>query len=160
PGGVGPTPERPSVVSETLADGHPARMVRAFLAPRQDEQSPPHSSGRRVTVAVARPTNEIVATLHTLDLLLWGLASATLMLAALATVFAIRGGLRPLAQLSAGVDAIDAGRLGERLSIHGLPRELQPTVDKLNELLARLETAFARERQFSADVSHELRTPL
>ena len=42
----------------------------------------------------------------------------------------------------------------------GLPRELEPPVAKLNELLARLDESFARERRFTADVSHELRTPL
>jgi signal transduction histidine kinase len=31
---------------------------------------------------------------------------------------------------------------------------------KLNELFARLDASFARERRFTADVSHELRTPL
>jgi len=41
-----------------------------------------------------------------------------------------------------------------------LPRELEPAVAKLNELLARLDDSFARERRFTADVSHELRTPL
>ena len=30
----------------------------------------------------------------------------------------------------------------------------------LNEMLARLETAFERERTFVSDASHELRTPL
>ena len=31
---------------------------------------------------------------------------------------------------------------------------------RLNEMLARLETAFAHERRFLADASHELQTPL
>jgi two-component system sensor histidine kinase QseC len=41
-----------------------------------------------------------------------------------------------------------------------MPPELQPIVTRLNELLARLEISFERERRFSADLAHELRTPL
>jgi signal transduction histidine kinase len=33
-------------------------------------------------------------------------------------------------------------------------------VEKINELLARIEASFERERSFSAAISHELRTPL
>ena len=33
-------------------------------------------------------------------------------------------------------------------------------VDQLNELLARLETAFRRERQLTSDIAHELKTPI
>src|SRR5262249_29966560 len=38
--------------------------------------------------------------------------------------------------------------------------ELAAPVRTLNELLARLDASFAREREFTANVSHELRTPL
>ena len=41
-----------------------------------------------------------------------------------------------------------------------VPAELAPVVERLNDLLRRLETAFNRERGFTADVAHELRTPL
>jgi two-component system OmpR family sensor kinase len=42
----------------------------------------------------------------------------------------------------------------------GLPAEVQPVADALDELLARLRDALSRERAFIADAAHELRTPL
>jgi len=41
-----------------------------------------------------------------------------------------------------------------------VPAELLPVIDRLNDLLERLERAFHREKRFTADVAHELRTPL
>ena len=41
-----------------------------------------------------------------------------------------------------------------------MPVELRPICVRLNELLARLDQAFERERRFSGDVAHELRTPI
>ena len=42
----------------------------------------------------------------------------------------------------------------------GAPRELEPIYEKLNDLLARIEAGFERERRFSADLAHEMRTPV
>ena len=55
---------------------------------------------------------------------------------------------------------VDAGSLATRFQVASLPAELQPIVVRLNELLARLESAFARQRRFTATAAHELRTPL
>ena len=41
-----------------------------------------------------------------------------------------------------------------------MPRELQPLVDTLNQLLERMRVAIGRERRFTSDAAHELRTPL
>lgn len=39
-------------------------------------------------------------------------------------------------------------------------REIQDITEALNELMQKLQLAFLREKQFTADVSHELRTPI
>lgn len=150
-----------TMVEDTrLPDGRKGRLLLTSLPPRSDEEGPPRPSGRRLTVAVARATDEVDATMATLRLVLWISGLSTLVLAVLAGTFAIRHGLAPVARLAARMSAMDAKRLGERLPVEDLPRELRPAVVKLNELLSRLERAFAFERQFSADVSHELRTPI
>jgi two-component system sensor histidine kinase QseC len=85
---------------------------------------------------------------------------AMLTCAALLAVAVIRRTLQPLAQLADGVSSIDATALGSRFPTDGLPTELRPISERLNELLARLESAFERERAFSANAAHELRTPV
>jgi two-component system heavy metal sensor histidine kinase CusS len=156
-----PRPNSDTVVVEsTLASGKHGRLLLASLLPRHDEEGPLRPSGRRMTVAVARATDEVDATLATLRLLLWLSALAALSLAVLAGWLAIRKGLAPVARLAARLDGMGSQRLDERLPTEDLPRELRPAVLRLNELLGRLESSFQREHQFSADVSHELRTPL
>ena len=55
---------------------------------------------------------------------------------------------------------IRAGQPGMRLPVPPSNDEVARLGETLNEMLARLEEAFARERAFVADASHELRTPL
>jgi two-component system, OmpR family, sensor kinase len=47
-----------------------------------------------------------------------------------------------------------------QVAVGGLPDEVRPVAEALNELLARLRVALDRERAFLADAAHELRTPL
>ncbi|MFL6716632.1 MAG: ATP-binding protein [Burkholderiaceae bacterium] len=46
------------------------------------------------------------------------------------------------------------------LSEQGLPREITPVVQALNQLLVRLHRAFCVQRAFIGDAAHELRSPL
>jgi signal transduction histidine kinase len=68
--------------------------------------------------------------------------------------------LRPVERMRRRAAAITAGPVAERLPVPPANDEIGRLGRTLNEMLARLETAFARERAFVADASHELRTPL
>jgi signal transduction histidine kinase len=104
---------------------------------------------------------------HALNETLWTIATA-LVLAGVALVASITGsviitvrrGLTPLRRLAAEADAIEADSLHQRISQDSLPIELAAVSQKFNELLARLEVAFRRERNFASAAAHELRTPI
>jgi signal transduction histidine kinase len=71
-----------------------------------------------------------------------------------------RAGLRPLHAIAGVVSEIETRDLSRRIPLRGMPRELERFASAFNNLLDRLEAAFTRERQFTADASHELRAPL
>jgi two-component system sensor histidine kinase QseC len=75
-------------------------------------------------------------------------------------ILIVRSALAPLRDIGDRVAQIDARQLHLRLPAQSLPAELAPIHARLNELLARLDQAFARERRFTSDVAHELRTPI
>jgi heavy metal sensor kinase len=68
--------------------------------------------------------------------------------------------LRPVLSMSRDVRALTAADLRQRIAVPNPDDELGHLAQTFNELLARLEAAFDRQRQFMADASHELRTPL
>ncbi len=81
------------------------------------------------------------------------------LLAALLSVLAVRGGLRPLFAFAGNTGPDGAPRV-EPLPVAHMPSELKPFADTLNSAFARLQAALGRERRFARDVAHELRTPL
>lgn len=72
---------------------------------------------------------------------------------------AARSALRPVEDLARALSSIGAGSLERRLE-PAATSELAPIVDTLNAALARLESAFERERRFNSSAAHELRTPI
>jgi two-component system OmpR family sensor kinase len=68
-------------------------------------------------------------------------------------------GLRPLGRLARSVKARTPSLL-DPLPAEGVPEEVRPLVDSLNDLLGRLKTALDAQRAIVADAAHELRTPL
>ncbi len=68
--------------------------------------------------------------------------------------------LQPVTDITHTAQQINATDLGQRLELAGPDDEIGELTLTFNEMLARLEQAFRRERQLTSDVSHELRTPL
>jgi signal transduction histidine kinase len=69
-------------------------------------------------------------------------------------------GLRTVEAMRRRAAEISADRPGERLPVPRTRDELERLGETLNEMLARLEAAIERERDFVAEAGHELRTPL
>lgn len=67
--------------------------------------------------------------------------------------------LRPLKKLALAL-RYRAPDLAQPLDTHGVPSEVRPLVDALNQLFARTQTMMLRERRFTSDAAHELRSPL
>jgi heavy metal sensor kinase len=74
--------------------------------------------------------------------------------------FLSRRALSPVRKVIDAADNIDAKQLSSRLAVPATGDELQRLSETLNEMLSRIERAFNRVAQFTADASHELRTPL
>lgn len=88
------------------------------------------------------------------------LTPALLILAALAGHLLSRKALAPVAAISAEARRINETNLSVRLPVSATRDELQDLSETLNQMLARIDTAFGSVRAFTANASHELRTPL
>ena len=66
----------------------------------------------------------------------------------------------PIDRLSRAMREIGSDRLDRRLAWRNRNDEIGRLAESFDDLLERLEGAFARERQFISDASHELKTPL
>ncbi|MEO7980657.1 MAG: HAMP domain-containing sensor histidine kinase, partial [Sporichthyaceae bacterium] len=94
-----------------------------------------------------------------LALLLVGLVSVVLAIAALAWVLAGRA-LRTVTRLTEGAESIRPGDLEDGLPVPVHDAELARLVGALNRMLHRLHQGHSRELAFAADAGHRLRTPV
>jgi signal transduction histidine kinase len=83
----------------------------------------------------------------------------TLLVAALGGYWLATRAMRPVRLITRTAHEIGETDLSRRLNLTRQD-ELGELAATFDEMLARLEAAFARQRQFAADASHELRTPL
>jgi len=112
-----------------------------------------------VVVVVGQLTTEITDVLHTFMYIIIFAMIGVLVLAGLGGLFLADRVLRPVERITKTAQKIEGSDLSQRIDVK-TDDELGRLAVTLNEMIGRLEEAFSRQRQFTADASHELRTPL
>ncbi len=153
-------------MSATSFGGLPARQItllaRARVENEPDEGPAATASayGAPITIVFARTTNAVEETSIRIAGVMIGVGVAGLVVCVILILFVVQLGLRPIRTLASTIANIREADLSARVGKTPTATELLPITDRLDELLARLAAAFARERELTAEVAHELRTPL
>ena len=150
-------PHRLGTFDLALPDGRRGRAAGVRVGARNEDPAAPPTE---IELVLAGGTEDVDAAIRSVRAWFLALGLAGLLAIGGVSAWTLRRGLQPLAALATSLERIDDRTLGTRLPLAGQPAELVAPVAKLNELLARLEASFARERELTADVGHELRTPL
>jgi len=116
--------------------------------------------GRRYLVQIGLRESDILETLVLFQRYLALFAPFLLLVASGVGYWLSRRALFPVDALTRTARNITGTNLSSRLERLETRDELQRLSDTLNEMLSRIETAFLRVSQFTADASHELRTPI
>jgi heavy metal sensor kinase len=131
-------------------DGRPFRFALEKLA----------VNSHTYTVEMGVPADDVVETLHLFRSYLLMFAPLLLLVAAGGGYWLSRRALSPVDALVRTAREVSGTNLSSRLQKLETGDELQRLSDTLNEMLDRIESAFLRITQFTADASHELRTPV
>jgi signal transduction histidine kinase len=117
-------------------------------------------TGAPATVVVWRSI-DVIGDYERIAVTILGITSLLIIAAAfVAGGIIVRRGLRPLGAMAAVAAEIEAYDLTRRLSNDAWDKELQNFAATFDRMLERLQSAFQRQRQFTADASHDLRAPL
>lgn len=142
-------------VSDWTIDERPHRGIEARIAlPNMGTQA------QTLEALVALDLSHHVHFLASVRAATWAGVVAAALAAALFGWLAAHRGLAPLRQITETARRLSARQLAERLAIEDAPLEVREHIEAFNGMLARLEAAFQRLGDYSADIAHELRTPI
>ncbi|MBI9093164.1 MAG: HAMP domain-containing histidine kinase [Desulfobacterium sp.] len=143
--------------------GRPPEKPRHGKRPARDPGRNP-SNDRRIVVhnaalVIARPAGYIDITLQRLLHILFVAVPLTLVLSGAGGLFLARRAFKPVADIANTASRIGESDLSHRIEVD-TKDELGNLAAILNRMIARLESAFERQKEFTGDASHELRAPL
>jgi heavy metal sensor kinase len=131
-----------------------AGAIRVYTAPIIIDQK------MVALIQVIENLDSIAATLNSLLRIFLVSLPVLLFISGLSGYILAARALTPIDQIIHKAQNISANDLSARLNLSGPDDEVRRLAATLDQMLGRLEDAFQRERQFTADASHELRTPL
>jgi two-component system, OmpR family, sensor kinase len=156
--------------SRALETGQPAGGTASYSPSAPDyvyavPVNPPESSAR--VVEAGRSYEPATQALESLATVLIGGIIVAILLSVGGAYLLARAALSPVGAVVRSARRITESDLSQRLPVARPKDEIGRLTTTINELLGRLEAAFARQeealssqRRFVADASHELRTPL
>jgi signal transduction histidine kinase len=113
--------------------------------------------GYIITAISIENSQQLLATLRQLLLVMYPIV---LLLLFGVTRWLAGKSIKPVKTILSTTNRITESNLNERIPLPEQRDELHQLTTSINQLLARIESAMEREKQFTADASHELRTPL
>jgi len=116
--------------------------------------------GRTVLIRLGYSMSPLYDRMRQFLALLFIALPVALLMAGFAGYNIAKRALRPLEHMAARAEQITAHSLHDRLEIQNPDDELGYMARVFNQLLQRLDEAFAQLKRFTADAAHELRTPL
>jgi heavy metal sensor kinase len=141
-------PSAPRYETKTV-NGAPLRIVSAKAG----------VPGRMYTVQLAAPLDQVLDVLQRLQWFLLLSIPLVLILATFGGYWMSRRALAPVDAMTSTARSISEHSLSRRLAHLNTGDELERLAETFNQMMDRLEAAFKRITQFTADASHELRTP-
>jgi signal transduction histidine kinase len=151
---AGQTPDPLTYVSSPVGLGslNLHNRILYLVSPVFDER---RQVGLLILSSPIDPRNQ----LHTLLVTLLLASLGTLAIALLGGYWLAARAMAPVHTITRAARSISETDLNRRLNL-GSQDELGELADTFDAMLERLQAAFDRQRQFTADASHELRTPL
>lgn len=90
----------------------------------------------------------------------WYITAAVTLLSGILTYFVSGRALKPLRSFASQVEQVQLNNLADMRIDEDVIPEFQQLSRSFNQMLERLNNAFAAQRQFTSNAAHELRTPL